>query len=408
MITYLTWGETPRSYGVYGSQVVGQFVKNSEAWPSVDYQFVAGIPLVHSGLLRERFSYLKQLKLINAKLAPIPFSQIWIPCLQTAVNSNEQSFYKLHSPSSHRKLAGKLNGSRIVHCRSYHAAFAAIETKKKYSLDYKIIFDARGLWPEEVAYRSAYKEDIAAFLFRKNVEVDLIANSDCVVSVSETMQELMTELGAKKSACILLSCETALASSFSSVRKKNAAGFRLTYCGALGHSTWHDPDALAALYKKFKSELGTTSLQLITTHSPSDFMSSFADLSSNELSITPALSQEEVYQNLAQGDFFALSYRNPTNFIEDRLAKGVLATKTAEYSSFRNTVLCNKVCGGASRLVDRHGLGISYSPTSFEEIERDRLIKAYQSPRQIDVINTLFSSEVHARQYVDLYKSLLQ
>jgi hypothetical protein len=52
-VVYLTWVETHRSYGVFGSQVIGQFVETQKLSPNDEFHFISAVPIIHSGLLRE-------------------------------------------------------------------------------------------------------------------------------------------------------------------------------------------------------------------------------------------------------------------------------------------------------------------------------------------------------------------
>lgn len=406
MIVYLTWGETPRSYGVFGSQTIGQFKANTEVNPNLKYKFISGVPIIHSGVLRDRLGYFDELKKIRNRLGGISFGLIWIPTIQTNINSNEKNFSRLHPKAAHQKLAKMLTDAHVVHCRSYHAAWAALQTKKVHDLQYKIIFDVRGFWPEEVTYRNGYSERVSGYLFRKEIEKELLEKCECIVSVSQTMKDHLFDIDGKKHNLIFLSCNTSLAQRYP-VQKRSMGKYRLTYCGALGHSTWHSPVALRNLYDKFKAELGTTCLHLITTSPSASFMDSFSGLDHQEVSISQAHSQEDVYKHLSDGDFYALSYRIPQNTIERTLARAVLATKTAEYSAFGRTVLCNNYCGGASNLIDKYDLGITYSPHTHDEITKQSLLAAFEKAPDRDLIRELFSTESHAKQYAALYAELL-
>ena len=42
-VIYLTWGETPRSYGVFGSQVIRQFVETSKLLPEHKFYMICGL-----------------------------------------------------------------------------------------------------------------------------------------------------------------------------------------------------------------------------------------------------------------------------------------------------------------------------------------------------------------------------
>src|SRR5690606_20724497 len=95
-VVYLTWGETPRSYGVFGSQVIGQFVETQKCTQDDDFHFVSGVPIIHSGLIREKWNYRKEIDNIKLRLGKIPFIKIPIFVPQNFVNSSKRSFGLMH------------------------------------------------------------------------------------------------------------------------------------------------------------------------------------------------------------------------------------------------------------------------------------------------------------------------
>jgi hypothetical protein len=158
-IIYLTWGETPRSYGVFGSQVINQLVSNYKSNKDSQFHLVSAVPLIHSGFVREKINYIDEIKKIKRSLGNISFSWIPIYATQNFINSNRFTFKLMHG-LSHLHLLRKMKEIKpdIVHCRSYHAAWAAITIRDKYKLNYKVIFDGRDLWPEEMALKQCFSE----------------------------------------------------------------------------------------------------------------------------------------------------------------------------------------------------------------------------------------------------------
>src|SRR5688572_15969322 len=79
-VVYLTWGETPRSIGVYGSQVIEQ-LSHLGALGSQRIKLIAGLPLAHSGLFRERLRYFAEIRRLRNKLGKIAieFLPIYAP-----------------------------------------------------------------------------------------------------------------------------------------------------------------------------------------------------------------------------------------------------------------------------------------------------------------------------------------
>ena len=115
-IVYLTWGETPRSYGVFGSQVIKQFVETRKQLPSAEFSFLSAIPFIHSGMVREKLSYPNELKKVLQSLEGISFSRIPIYAPQEFVDASRFTFPLMHH-GVHFHLAKTLskNTSYIVY-----------------------------------------------------------------------------------------------------------------------------------------------------------------------------------------------------------------------------------------------------------------------------------------------------
>ena len=198
-IIYLTWGETPRSYGVFGSQAINQFVSNCKLNKDSECHLISAVPLIHSGFVREKVGYFDEIKKIKSLLGRISFSWIPIYATQNFINSNRFTFKLMHG-LSHLHLLNKIKEIKpdIIHCRSYHAAWAAIKVRDKYNLNYKVVFDGRDLWPEEMALKQGFKEQSLDYKYLKNIEKFILEKADCSVSVSQKMHEHYVGLGAKK------------------------------------------------------------------------------------------------------------------------------------------------------------------------------------------------------------------
>ncbi|NRB64995.1 MAG: hypothetical protein HRU40_18570, partial [Saprospiraceae bacterium] len=161
-IMYLTWGETPRSYGVFNSQVISQFIETKKIMEDDEFYFLSALPIIHSGLIREKTSYFStEFKAVKNRLnkAKVEFAAIPIYAPQNFVTSAKNTFKFMHFGALKHflKILNKVQPD-VIHCRSYHAAFAAINAREKYGLFYKVIFDVRGLWPEEVALKKGWDE----------------------------------------------------------------------------------------------------------------------------------------------------------------------------------------------------------------------------------------------------------
>lgn len=411
-VVYLTWGETPRSYGVFGSQVLGQFSNTKKyAKEEDEFYFISGLPLVHSGLVRERLAYKEEIQKVKKRLGDISFSIIPIFAPQNFVNSSKATFPFMHY-FSNGLLAKKLKeiNPDVVHCRSYHAAYAAIKAKQKQNFSYKIIFDARGMWPEEVAIR---KNDLNSldYLYRKSIETFILQHVDITIAVSDTMKTGLEKAGASKVETIYLSADTELLNpnsiNINTMIDNTAVVF--TYVGALSESTWHSPKELHRLYSQLRKKVTNPKLIIATTSDHNEIKKIFSDIPSSEIEYTSFKGIEELKKIFEKTTFGVMSYFNPVSEIDKELSNMVLAVKIAEYISGGLPVIVNKTCGGAATLIEKFGAGITYNPNTFEEITEENLQKYINDGRGAErslLAKELFDYQTNAAKYYEIYTLL--
>ena len=410
-IIYLTWGETPRSYGVFRSQAINQLIKTKNLMPNQNFFFLSGIPVIHSGWIREKFSYVREIKKIKATLKPIKFDWIPIYASQNFVNSNRFTFNFMHGLALihlYRKLK-KINPS-IIHCRSYHATWAALSVKKKYSLKYKVIFDARGPWPEEVALKKGYKENSKNFNFLKKIESTLIKDSNLTITVSKTMHDHFINLGAKNDFQIGLGTDLNKFSNEqnSKISENNERdNLRFCYVGALSKHTWHEPLQLAQLFLRIKELFPKAKLTIITTSRMSKIKKIFYKKKITDYSIITTRTIEELVSILSLQDIGLISYSIPRNVSQIRLAKSGFSIKAVEYLASGLPIICNKYLAGISNFIREHDLGIVYDPLDLSTLTKDSIYKCTYSGYRNKILKIAkdFDYSEHAKIYKKIYLS---
>jgi glycosyltransferase involved in cell wall biosynthesis len=409
-VVYLTWGETPRSYGVFGSQVVGQFVETAKLSQKDEYHFISTVPYIHSGLIREGRSYRTELNKVRDKLGGIAFHWLPIYAPQNFVNSSKNTFSLMHG-LAHLHLKNKLRSicPDIVHCRSYHAAWAALKVRKKYNLNYKIIFDGRGLWPEEVALKRNWSDISADYQFLKSIENTLLTECDASVSVSDAMHEHYMNLGAKNDYCVYLSTDVKqLRVNINELKSDEIV--RFCYVGALSEDTWHQPKVLVDLYRRLRSLFQETQLTIVTTSDHGQLKSQFSEFPQEELVFISTKTRMELKEVLKGQDFGLMAYFSPTTDQERLVANTVLAVKTAEYLIAGLPMICNEYCGGAARIILNNQLGITYFPEKLDVLTQRTLLPFLnQTARQKCQTFALenFDYAINAKKYLQLYKDIL-
>lgn len=408
-VCYLSWGETPRSYGVFGSQVLGQFIETRKQMPESEFYFISGVPIIHSGLVREKLKYNEEVSKVKAKLGDIEFAWVPIFCPQNVVYSSRHFFnFLVYGADILLKKQFLKIKPDIVHCRSYGAAWVALKVKQKYKLNYKIIFDARGLYPEEHALKNNFSNNNKNYLFLKKIEKKLLDECDLTIAVSDTMKNYFESLHAKKVECIYLSANT---EKLFTEREKNKDEVVFGYVGALSESTWHRTSELLKLYQKLRLTVKHPKIHIITTSSHYDVKEMFKEIPENEIYLSSTRTVDELKEKMKKFDFGIMSYFNAENEFQLTLSDMVLAVKSAEYLAAGLPMIVNKKCGGISYIINKHNLGIAYDPDTFDEINTENIYRFVNDNKDLErsqLSLELFDYKNNAIRYMNYYKSLVK
>jgi glycosyltransferase involved in cell wall biosynthesis len=411
-IIYLTWGETPRSHGVYGSQVITQLGYTKNAIPDSQFLLVSGLPVIFSGLLREKFGYLEELRKIHHELGNINHKiiPIWAP--QNFFYSREKEFNLFHLVSDwHLSKVAIDFLPDIIHCRSYHAAYAAIKAREYSGLKYKIIFDPRGIWPEESVLKGRTSYEDVNYTNAKKIEQYLRDNTDITVAVSDTMQKHYEAMEFEKCFTIYLSApvEPTIPLQTSTATDIRDRKTTLCYVGALSSDTWHKPSVLFDLYRSYRKCVSNPHLLIVTQSNHKSILNQCDDIPHSEIELVSTYTSQELANCFQRSNFGALPYLIPATKCESLVAETVIGSKTAEYLTAGLPILVNKYCGGAREIIDKIGVGIVYDPETFIEISKENLEKLNNpsmSKIAIEFGIENFSYEKNAERYSNLYIQL--
>lgn len=359
-VAFLTWGETPRLAGVLGSQVVRPYA-DLGANPAVShFSLICGLPALHSGLFRERHRYVKELSnirsIMRGNLSIVP-----IPVVQTKIYSTSlKEFQRFHASISHKLLARSFCDAEpdIVHCRSYHATWAALAVRRKYSMSYKVVFDARGNFPEEVAFKSPRGFDDCTYDMWKRLEQQMLDESDVVLGVSGVLTDHFASM--TETRCMTSYPACALAPNASNRPIGGEDMLRLVYVGALAADTWHSPAELGRLYRRIRSLAKTrTRLFVISSSAEKQYARSLG-LERSEWESIEAPDSAAVMAQLQNCDIGLLPFRPTRSKYEATIGRTMLGTKTVEYAGSGIPTIASSAAGGAAEIISSRGLGISY------------------------------------------------
>lgn len=411
-VMHLTWGETPRSYGVFGSQVINQFVATHRLMSGSQFLFASGIPIVHSGMTREKFGYLEECRKIQQSLGGIPFRLFPIYAPQNLVNSSATSFRWFHGLAHwHLTRLVKRFNPDVIHCRSYHAAWAALSVRRRERLGFRIVFDGRGLYPEEVALKKGYSDDSPNYAYLKQIERQLLAECDISIAVSDPMERRYHLLGARSCRTIYLSAD---AERLKPLPLSNQVSGSVNFCyvGALSEDTWHKTSELLRLFQRLRELIPSACLTIVTTSDHGAVRRVFTGFSEAEVRICQSRTLQQLKSFLQQADFGLMSYFEPKTAREMVLADMVLAVKTAEYMCNGLPIIVNRFCGGAAAIVNRHDLGLVYDPLDLGALKAEDILSRVPDMARREAIASkarcLFDYSEHAHDYAGVYESLFE
>lgn len=411
-VLYLTWGETPRSYGVFGSQVIGQFVATRRVMPQSQFLFASGIPIINSGMTREKFGYAEECRKIREALGDIAFKLLPIYAPQNLVNSSRKSFRWFHGAAHWHlsRLIKKFNPD-VVHCRSYHAAWAALSVRRSNKLYFRIIFDGRGLYPEEVALKKGYDDNNSNYMYLKQIERELLTGCDMTIAVSDPMEQHYRRLGAIKWSTVYLSADAELLKPLPSIgRIPGSVNF--CYVGALSEDIWHKTSELVRLFRRIRELVPHAVLTIVTTSDHDAVRKAFTGFSEVDVRIVKSKSLHQLTKYLSEADFGLMSYFEPKTPRELMLAKMLLAVKTAEYLCAGLPIIVNRFCGGAAEIVSRNDMGLIYDPGNLGALHVEDIINRVPDAKRREAIASkarcMFDYSKHAHSYAGIYENLFR
>ncbi len=425
-VLYLTWGETIGRNGIFDNQVLEllkQLVKTDD---TLRLTLLSGIPFINQRLLSDRKQFFTEMEAIERQLNDnrIDFAYRWIPAVARWFHSQPYQF-PFYSVGQQQFLFTFLTSRNIqtIHCRGYHATRLALLTRKKYGENWQIIFDTRGLFPEEGVYAGHFSAQSNAYRVWKKVERHLLDEADAIVNVSTTFSTYIRTITSNASIhTIHTTTNLAIFSGKSAERESVRQSLKipdgtkvLVYLGSIGADQgWHRIASLIALFQAFQQTFPEALLLIITRSAQEQLR---AELDQNEATrnryqIVAGRTPLETASYLAAGDCGALPYRPVNTKIEQQIGYTMIASKTGEYLAAGLPLLVNRAIGAASELAEERGLGCTYSigneQTISQQLRELLLNETAVRQRAIEAAEALFSTQGNAIRYLKLYEQLSQ
>ncbi len=256
----------------------------------------------------------------------------------------------------------------IVHCRSYSPTWLALLSRACFRGRYKIIFDTRGLVPEEGVATGSMREGGLTYRLWRRVERRLLSRVDAVVNVSETFTEHLQQQGCSTPmftiyASVDWAAFTAPRKTVSDEMVRTLSNLRngpmLVYLGSIAQTSWHSPEYLARLFVLFKKRFVGARLFVITSVNRETIRALLEaeGVHPGELVVESAGRIEDVAACLECATYAAMPYRQIRGECDRRIAHTMIAAKMGEYLAAGLPVLCNRSIGGAGRIIEKYRVG---------------------------------------------------
>lgn len=258
----------------------------------------------------------------------------------------------------------------VLHCRSYSATLVALLTKKIFGLKQKVLFDTRGLVPEEGVMLGVFTEKGLSYRAWKWVERWMLDSADAIVNVSDTFSEHISKITSNPNIfTIFTSVRT---SAFRNDEKETESlherltsdrGRVLVYLGSLHKERWHSVENLAKIYKVFRDIFQPSKLLIVseTDHSYIEATLKEYGIRPEEFIIVKSENVQQTATFLRLAHFAALPFKRISTPQEALIGFTMMASKTGEYLAAGLPIICHDQVGGAKRVITEHGLGCVYS-----------------------------------------------
>jgi glycosyltransferase involved in cell wall biosynthesis len=424
-ILYLTWGEVVTNAGVFDNQVLEQVKCLKQVAPDHNIWVISGMPLINRQRLLKRAGFLEELERIRASFgqAGIHFDTRWILAVARWFFSRfyHLPFYMLGQSRYLRRFTTE-NEIDIVHCRGYHAARVALQVRQKYSLPYRIVFDTRGLFPEEGVLLGEFGESSRSYRLWKQIEQQLLNECEAIVNVSDTFSEYIKTVTPNPNVYTVFTSTNIdlfrpIAGQKRSIRRQlgiNHSCKVLVYLGSIHPERgWHTVANLVKVFEAFATIFPNAYLLLVTRFSHQILAHELSQYNfmNGRFTLIAGKSPQETNAYLQAGDYAVLPLRPVNNKITRLIGYTMVASKTGEYLAVGLPVIVNQAVGGAAALIEKYGVGCVYQVGREAELI-DALSAVESNYADISqmcrtVAESTFSAKGNGTRYFQIYGNIL-
>lgn len=349
------------------------------------------------------------LRSANIDWRPIPYTK------KPPVLSAVYDLYKI------KRLAFRLQQEKkfaIVHCRSYIAALAGLELKKRFGV--KFIFDMRGLWADErvdgklwnlgnPVYRSVY-------VYFKRKEKEFLEAADYTVSLTHNAREEIRswpQLQQEKVKIAVIPCcvdlglfdpqriDRAKLHALKQELNLQDSAFVLLYLGSIG--TWYMLEEMMAFFAELKKQEPHAQFLFVTRDEHERILRTAEKYGVKDSILLRPGTREEVPYLVTLSDysiFFILpSYSK----------KASSPTKQGEIMAMGIPLLCNSGVGDTDKIVQDYHSGVLVGEFT-QDAYRQAIAAMQQQFNRETIINgaqEYYALEKGVQQYAGIYRAVL-
>ena len=309
----------------------------------------------------------------------------------------------------------------LVHARgAYMTSLVALDLKRKFNVKY--IFDMRGFWADERVDGNLWKLNNPLFKtiygFFKRKEKEFLENADEVITLTHAAQEEIHSWGNISGNPVHISVipccvdmekfsqskvDPFLKEKLKTELNIEDTDYILSYLGSLG--TWYMLDEMLDFFKILLTKKSNAKLLFVTNDPEESIMNKVAAKGIDKSSVIIAHSSFEkvpTYISLSNASIF---------FIKPAYSKkGSSPIKQGELMSMGIPVVCNSNVGDTDWIVRKYHSGIvveTFDKTGYEKAVSELLKHDFDHTIIIDGAKDYFSLEVGVKEYMDVYKKLL-
>lgn len=293
----------------------------------------------------------------------------------------------------------------IVHCRVYPASYLAVKLKKKFDCKFKVIFDARGVYPEQILERSSKIVGKIRFYWWKYLEKFILKNADLTIGVTEVFVDHFKNI-VNKANIKYIPCAAKQPDKIDEeqIKKlKQEIGYTdediiAVYSGNLS-AKYSSVDNLVTIFSNLYRMNNNFKLLVLSKSSPDKLKELLIKENLQDKLKVFSLTPQEVYQYLFLADI-GLLFRE-----ESLVNKVAMPTKFAEYMFSGIPVIISTSILGVARIVEKQNLGIVLSKIKISEKQLEHLMSI--SSENCKKAARQFSVEKVSEMYYEEYKKLL-